>query len=104
MALGELAECFSDIQEARASLANPVEVLDPETGEFRTIAEAGAVTYLTKSKEAYVVRSRPEVAIIEAASRRLQIAMNGFGLSPATRSKISLADAPSTDPLDGYFQ
>lgn len=103
MSLSELAEAFSDIQEARASLANPVEVLDAESGEFRIIAEAGAVTYTTKSKEGWMVRTRPEVATIEAASRRLHALFGQFGLTPAARSKINLAEKPSADPLDGYF-
>ena len=97
MALGELCEAFADMIEARASLAAPIDA------DGVTVAEGGSPVYTARTREGFVVRPRPEVTIIAEASKRLGALLGQFGMSPATRSKITLADAPKTDPLDGYF-
>lgn len=102
MALGELCEAFADVTEARSSLANPVEVRVGD-GEFMSVAEAGAVTYTTRGKEGWMIRARPEVAIIEAASRRFHALLAQFGMTPAARSKINLAPSEKADTVDAYF-
>lgn len=97
MALGELCNAFADVLEARASLARPV------IADGTVIAEAGAVTYMTPTREGPMPRPRPELRLIAAASRRFEAMLGQFGLSPATRSKISLAGGTTTDPTDNYF-
>lgn len=101
LALGEACEAFADVVEARASLANPVEVQDAE-GAFVTIAEGGALIYTARGREGWTLRPRPEVALLEAASGRFHRLLGNFGLNPSARAKISLAE-PDATGSDGYF-
>ena len=41
--------------------------------------------------------------MIEAASRRFHTLLGQFGMTPAARSKITLTETKTADPLDEYF-
>ena len=103
MALGNLCEAFADVLEARASLANPVEMWNEELDRFVVIAEAGALTYVTVGKGGPMLRSRPELALISDADRRFMAYLAQFGLTPAARSKVQVAEAEKADPIAAYF-
>jgi len=60
-------------------------------------------TYETKSVTGEpMVRARPERAMLADADRRFAAYLSHFGLTPATRGKVT-AGGKKTDPLESYF-
>jgi P27 family predicted phage terminase small subunit len=72
-ALEGLCEAYADVRRARASLAAADGLY------YETINKAGGL----------MLRTRPEVAIISDADRRLAMWFAKFGLTPADRSRVS---------------
>jgi P27 family predicted phage terminase small subunit len=60
------------------------------------------LTYTTEGDSGTVVRARPEVAIADAAARRAHRILADFGLTPGSRSRISVAPAPEKNPFDEF--
>jgi P27 family predicted phage terminase small subunit len=76
LAVEGLCEAYADVQAARAALA----------------ARDGALTYETQTKAGgRMVRAYPEMAMLADADRRLMAWMSRFGLTPADRSRVSMA-------------
>ena len=86
LALAMLCEALADWQAAR----DAIDAAGGETYEART--ESGAVMH----------RAHPAVAMRNDAWRRVQAAMAEFGLSPASREKVS-ANAPALDPVAAEY-
>lgn len=85
-ALERLCECLAEIYECR-------EVLQRTGGTYETKNLAGERMF----------RSRPEVARLADADRRFRAYAVEFGLTPAARSRVRVADGGKSDPLDKYF-
>jgi P27 family predicted phage terminase small subunit len=64
------------------------------------VIEQGA-TYWTRGK-VEMLRSRPEVTIASEAWRRAKMMLTEFGLTPASRAKVSAAPAGESDPLEKW--
>lgn len=86
VALGLLCDALADYMSARA------------------IVERKGRTYETEGEAGLMVRQRPEVAIAADAWRRAKLMMTEFGLTPASRAKVSAADVGPTDPLEAWEQ
>ena len=97
-ALEHLVEAYADGMEARASLARPM--YDASGAE---VAQAGALVYVTTGNAGSMLRTRPEVAVINAADARFRGYLADFGLTPAARSKVQVKPPVENDPLDSYF-
>ena len=104
VALEELAETLADLRAARASLARALTLTrTAEDGavQILTYARAGERYYWTEGKSGPMRRSRPEVADIADASRRLALWVARFGMTPADRTKVSGKKAAQRNPFDG---
>lgn len=102
MAVENAAEAYADILEAREALKHPITL--GEGAEAYVVAHAGSRTYVTVGKGGPMVRTRPEVALIADASRRLAMWLAKLGMTPADRSRVSGAggkDKPD-DPWDDF--
>jgi P27 family predicted phage terminase small subunit len=89
LALGMVAEALADWRAAR----DAIEAAGGETYEAAT--EAGAV----------MLRPHPAVAQRNDAWRRVMAGLAEFGLSPASRERVSPGDAGPVDPLaEEYFR
>lgn len=102
VALERLAECYADLLDARASLAQPLMWHFPNGGVVE-VAPAGEMTYLTRGKDGFMARTRPEAAQIADLDRRLKAYLGEFGLTPATRSKIQAGKDGAPDALAEFF-
>ena len=60
---------------------------------YPTVTQAGSTVY----------RAVPEVAMRSDAARRLQSLLSEFGLSPASRSKVSAAGDSGADPMEDFL-
>jgi P27 family predicted phage terminase small subunit len=86
-ALQALCECYGEAMTYRAA-----------------IKKAGGPTYETHSRTGeLMIRARPEVAMLADADRRLRLYLGEFGLTPASRGKVSADPDGRRDPLDDYF-
>jgi P27 family predicted phage terminase small subunit len=83
VALGMLCDALVEYQEARA-----------------VVREHGA-TYWTRGKSE-MLRARPEVQIASDAWRRAKLMLSEFGLTPASRARVSAAQPGETDPLEKW--
>ena len=107
VALEMLCNAYVDLLEARASLARPlilsVTVLAEDGGEIQAppsvMAEAGERYYWTMGKAGPMRRSRPEIADIADAERRVAMWLAKFGLTPADRSRVSAAPKVGANPF-----
>lgn len=106
-ALESLCECYAQVQEARASFKKPLTIqrLNKTTGELvdEVIAKAGAQTYVSYGKDGYMIRTRPELALIAAADARFVTLLQQFGLTPASRSKVNVIPQQDADPAAEFF-
>ena len=66
------------------------------------VGKAGA-TYWTEGKSV-MLRARPEVAIAADAWRRAKVMLTEFGLTPASRARVSGQPAGEQDPLEKWAQ
>jgi P27 family predicted phage terminase small subunit len=97
LALESLCCAYADLVDARTSLKSAVSHGDDE------LAAAGALTYVTVGKAGPMIRSRPELALIADADRRVAMWLAKFGLTPADRSRVSATDAGEASPWDEMF-
>ena len=79
-------------QCAQALLASRLDEIERLTA----IIEDGGHTFLT---ETGMVRARPEVGMRNEAMRHAQSLLCEFGLTPATRSKVSAAKSQTENPF-----
>lgn len=94
LAVEGLCEAYAEMREARESLKQEIKVGN------EVIAAAGSLTYVTEGKSGFMIRSRPEVAMINEADRRIAMWLAKFGLSPADRSRVSAnVDPGASDPF-----
>lgn len=85
-ALALAAEAFSEYRAARRA------------------CKKGRTYKVTTESGATMIRPRPEVAMGADAWRRVQGALIQFGLTPSSRSKVTVAgDGHEKDPLDEFF-
>lgn len=81
-----------------------LELLVKAYEEWRTadaaIAKAGSLTYETDSG---VLKTRPEVAIRNAAFHNVRAALAMFGLDPQSRAKIRKQAEEDEDPLNKFL-
>jgi len=101
-ALERLARVWGELVEARESYLRPMVAKGfGADAKEHTVAPGGQPTYLSRGKDGWLVRARPELALIAEADRRLRAHMSDFGLTPSSRSKIKVPDGPES-PSD-YF-
>ena len=102
VALEMLCNAYADLLQARASLAKPLVIpwdgVDPETRDI-VAAFAGERYYWTYGKGGPMRRSRPEIADIADAERRVAMWLAKFGLTPADRSRVSAAPTVDKNPF-----
>jgi len=101
--LARLAEDMGVLTTADAPI---LEATALAYGEYRAALKAsgGRPTYRTRTKAGgWMVRAHPAVAIAADAWRRWVLGLGHFGLSPATRSKVSAAPRQRDGKLDRYF-
>jgi len=84
VALGLLCDALADYMAARA-------VVEKEGASYETEGDAGKM-----------LRQRPEVYIAADAWRRAKLMLTEFGLTPASRAKVSAADVGPADPLEAW--
>lgn len=66
----------------------------------REVVEREGMTYESESdKTGTMIRRHPAVEIQSDAWRRAKLMLTEFGLTPASRAKVSVADAGPADPL-----
>lgn len=109
LALNQLAQtAWGDLQPVLngmgvLTVADPIALalLASALAEFvaaRAVVDEGGPTYGTNGATE-MLRARPEVAIAADAWRRAKIMLGEFGLSPASRGRVSGASAADDDPL-----
>ena len=97
IALEGLCSAYADMQDARTSLASAVRHGDKD------LAAPGALTYVTEGKAGPMIRSRPELALIADADRRVAMWLTKFGLTPADRSRVSSSSLGEGSGWDALF-
>ena len=108
VALEQASELYGSILAARERLREPImgSRYDRKTGltVVFEVAAANARTYTTFGSTGVTVRDRPEHDVIKEARRELLRYLTEFGLTPASRSKVSaLPDERKADPAAKYF-
>lgn len=68
----------------------------------RDVVRKKGTTYETEGDAGTMLRQRPEVYIAADAWRRAKLMLTEFGLTPASRAKVSAADVGPTDPLEAW--
>lgn len=104
LALEVLCEAYADWRSARDSLDQPVML---KVGDkLIELAAAGEQTYITNGQSGPMIRTRPELAIIADAERRLKTSLSDFGLTPASRTKLQAGDGKDhqEDPEEAFFR
>lgn len=86
-ALISLCEAAADRDAARAALAKRPGLA------YESRTSTGAVSY----------RPYPEVALVSDADRRVKGWLSVFGLTPADRARVSVAQKEEPDDLDAMF-
>jgi P27 family predicted phage terminase small subunit len=86
-----------------------LEVLVLTYDEWRTAHDAladrgGALAYDCETETGTIVRAYPEVAIRADAAKRLRAMLTEFGLTPSSRSKVTVSGKEAEDPLDGWLR
>ena len=61
-----------------------------------------AGTYESVSESGTMIRAHPAVGIQADAWRRAKLMMTEFGMTPASRAKVSVTDAGEVDPLAAW--
>ena len=65
----------------------------------RKVEEDGATYETFSDKSGTTIRAHPAVGIAADAWRRAKLMLTEFGLTPASRAKVSVADVGPADPL-----
>ena len=85
-----------------------LELLCDAYGEWRdarAVIEKQGMTYQTTTQHGDTMyRARPEVAMAQNAWSRVMAGLVQFGLTPASRSKVSANDPTPTDPLSEFIR
>ena len=97
LALEGLCSAYADLVDARAALKLAVPYGEGE------LAAAGSLTYITEGKAGPMIRTRPEMAVIADADRRVAMWLSKFGLTPADRSRVSAGNPAEDSPWDAMF-
>ncbi|MEH7827118.1 phage terminase small subunit P27 family [Gemmobacter denitrificans] len=85
-----------DDQHALALLASRLEEVELLTA----VIEDGGRTYASENEKGGVMyRARPEVGMRNEAMRHAQSLLEGFGLTPSARSKVSVGKPKETNPF-----
>lgn len=71
--------------------------------EARTVVIAEGATYWTEG-QSRMLRPRPEVAIASDAWRRAKQLLTEFGLTPASRGRVSGSPEKAEDPLEAWMR
>jgi P27 family predicted phage terminase small subunit len=106
VALERLVACYVEILEAEESIKRPIVAeRTMKDGEIRemVICEAGERYYTAYGQSGFMVRERPEFGVIRSADQRLKGYLNEFGLTPASRSKVSVLPTKKAEPASRYF-
>lgn len=74
-----------------------------EYREARTVVIEEGATYWTEG-QSRMLRPRPEVAIASDAWRRSKQLLTEFGLTPASRGRVSGSPEKDEDPLDTWMK
>lgn len=68
------------------------------------LAEFGDLSYASAKPDGGTMRRpHPEVAILADADRRFRLYLTDFGLTPSSRSRVSVTAPGDPDNLAGYF-
>lgn len=86
-ALMLLCDVYAEFMDARDAVR--------KHGQVYTMAVKGG---------GYMLMPRPEVSIAADAWRRASAMMQQFGLTPASRSKVSAKDAIESDPFEEFLR
>lgn len=70
---------------------------------FAAVVSSEGATYRAETANGFITRARPEVSMQSDAWRRYVNGLSHFGLTPATRSKVSVRREKSDQP-DGKRQ
>jgi P27 family predicted phage terminase small subunit len=87
-ALGNLCEAAADLDTARAALAARPGLT------YENVTAAGGVTH----------RAYPEVALVRDAERRVHRWLAAFGMTPADRARVSVAESKDEDPAAKFLR
>lgn len=69
----------------------------------RAVVTKRGATYRAFTKNGYMMRVRPEVAIASDAWRRIKAMLVEFGLTPAARSKVNAQPEQAVDPFESFL-
>jgi len=88
LALEQCVEAYADWRQA-------MEIIAAEGTHYETTSQSGGT----------MIRAHPAVAMRSDAARRFQSLMSEFGLTPASRSKVSAqgGEGEVDDPASKYF-
>lgn len=86
MALELLCDAYADYREAKDYLKGK-----------------GTTTYETATESGVIFRAYPQVGMVSDAYKRIRSMMTEFGLTPASRSKVSAQGEEQKDPLGEYM-
>ncbi len=86
-AVGLLAEALAEYVSARA-------VVESKGATYETVTQTGSA----------IVRQRPEVALAADAWRRTAAMMQQFGLTPSSRTRITVTLPAMTDPFEEFLK
>jgi P27 family predicted phage terminase small subunit len=96
IALELLVDAYVEYRTAR-------EVVEREGTTFESFIEVGEGDAATVARA--MIRTHPEVMIARDAWRRVKSMLSEFGMTPATRAKISTTDsAGEGDPFDSFME
>lgn len=70
--------------------------------EARGVVQKDGATYWTQGKSV-MLRKRPEVEIAADAWRRAKSMLSEFGLTPASRARVSAQGSDKADPLEKWM-
>ncbi len=74
-----------------------------EWRDLRKIIDTSSYTYITiGTSGGEVIKARPEVAMASDAWKRVKSMAAEFGLTAASRTKVSIKDREKEDPLAAY--
>lgn len=102
----ELSEVLVGMQVLTKADRMALEMLCAAYSEWREASDfvkENGMTYETTSDAGTMYRAYPQVAIASDAYKRIRSMMTEFGLTPASRSKVSAQGEQKKDPLADYM-
>lgn len=102
----ELGAVLDEMRVITLADAMALELLCTAYADYRAASAAIArhgMTYACETEFSTIIRIRPEVLQAANAWRRVKVMLQEFGLTPASRSKVS-ADTIPDDPLEEFLQ